>query len=70
LPCSTRTPGSLIAPEKLRRALLLQVLATIRHEQLLVEQYDYNLLFRWFVDLNMNDSIGTSSIFSKNRALA
>jgi len=42
-----------IAPEKLLRALLLQVLYTVRSERLLMEQLDYNLLFRWFVGLNM-----------------
>jgi transposase len=57
------------SPEKLRRTLLLQVLFTIRHERLLVEQRDCNLLLRWFVGLNMDDSIGTSSTFSTNWAL-
>jgi len=46
-----------IAPEKLLRALLLQVLYTIRSERLLMEQLDYNLLFRGFVGLNMDDLI-------------
>jgi transposase len=45
-----------IAPEKLLRALLLQVLYTIRSERLLMEQLDYNLLFRWFVGLEMERS--------------
>jgi transposase len=44
-----------IAPEKLLRALLLQVFYTIRSERQLVEQLDYNLLYRWFVGLNMDD---------------
>jgi transposase len=56
-----------IAPEKLLRALLLQVLYTIRSERLLMEQLDYNLLFRWFVGLNMDDPIWNPSTFSKNR---
>jgi transposase len=56
-----------IAPEKLRRALWLQVLYTVRSERLLMEQLDYNLLFRWFVGLNMDDPIWDSSTFSKNR---
>ena len=43
-----------IAPEKLLRALLLQVLYTIRSERMLMEQLEYNLLFRWFVGLNMS----------------
>src|SRR5207249_1561536 len=46
-----------IAPEKLLRALLLQVLYTIRSERLLMEQLDYNLLFRWFVGLEMDDPV-------------
>ena len=46
-----------IAPEKLLRALLLQVLYTVRSERLLMEQLDYNLLFRWFVGLNMDDAV-------------
>src|SRR5215475_6042213 len=44
-----------IAPEKLLRALLLQVLYSVRSERLLMEQLDYNLLFRWFVGLNLDD---------------
>ncbi len=47
-----------IPPEKLLRALLLQVLYTIRSERMLMEQLDYNLLFRWFVGLNMDDLAG------------
>ena len=46
-----------IAPEKLLRALLLQALYSVRSERLLMEQLDYNLLFRWFVGLNMDDAI-------------
>lgn len=56
-----------IAPEKLLRALLLQVLYTIRSERLLMEQLNDNLLFRWFVGLNMDDAIWDASMFSKNR---
>ena len=56
-----------IAPEKLLRALLLQVLYTIRSERLLVEQLDYNLLFRWFVGLEMDDPIWNPTVFTKNR---
>ena len=56
-----------IAPEKLLRALLLQVLYTVRSERLLMEQLDYNLLFRWFVGLNMDDPVWDPSTFSKNR---
>ena len=46
-----------IAPEKLLRALLPQALYSVRSERLLMEQLDYNLLFRWFVGLNMDDTI-------------
>lgn len=56
-----------VAPEKLLRALLLQVLYTIRSERLLMEQLDYNLLFRWFVGLNMDDRVWDPTTFSKNR---
>ena len=56
-----------IPPEKLLRALLLQVLYTIRSERLLMEQLDYNLLFRWFVGLSMDDKVWNHSVFSKNR---
>ena len=56
-----------IAPEKLLRALLLQVLYTIRSERMLMEQLDYNLLFRWFVGLNMDDVVWVPTVFSKNR---
>jgi transposase len=45
-----------IAPEKLLRALLLQVLYSVRNERMLTEQFDYNLQFRWFVGLNMDDA--------------
>jgi transposase len=56
-----------IAPEKLLRALLLQVLYSVRSERLLMEQLDYNLLFRWFVGLSMDDEIWDATVFSKNR---
>src|SRR6202451_3629181 len=56
-----------IAPEKLLRALLLQVLYTIRSERMLMEQLEYNLLFRWFVGLNADDPVWVPSVFSKNR---
>jgi transposase len=56
-----------IAPEKLLRALLLQVLYTVRSERLLMEQLDYNLLFRWFVGLEMDDPVWDHSVFTKNR---
>ena len=56
-----------IPPEKLLRALLLQVLYSTRSERLLMEQLDYNLLFRWFVGLNMDDAIWDPTVFTKNR---
>src|ERR671924_1267307 len=56
-----------IAPEKLLRALLLQVLYSIRSERLLMGQLDYNLLFRWFVGLEMDDPVWNPTVFTKNR---
>src|SRR5713101_7658761 len=56
-----------IAPEKLLRALLLQALYSVRSERMLMEQLDYNLLFRWFVGLSMDDAVWDASTFSKNR---
>ena len=56
-----------IPPEKLLRALLLQVLFTIRSERMLMEQLDYNLLFRWFVGLGMDDVVWVPTVFTKNR---
>ena len=64
---SSREARPAIVPEKLLRALLLQVLYTIRSERLLMEQLDYNLLFRWFVGLSMDDKVWDHSVFSKNR---
>jgi len=56
-----------IAPERLLRALLLQALYSIRSERMLVEQLEYNLLFRWFVGLNMSEPAWNHAVFSKNR---
>src|SRR5260370_14579532 len=56
-----------IAPEKLLRAQLLQMLYTIRSERLLMEEMDYNLLFRWFVGLNADDAVWDATVFTKNR---
>ena len=56
-----------IPPEKLLRALLLQVLYTVRSERMLMEQLDYNLLFRWFVGMNIDDSVWDVTVFTKNR---
>jgi len=56
-----------IAPEKLLRAMLLQVLYTIRSERQLMEQMDYNILYRWFVGLRIDEPVWDPSSFSKNR---
>lgn len=62
---STGRPS--IAPERLLRALLLMVLYSIRSERQLMEQLDYNLLFRWFVGLEMDDPVWDVTVFTKNR---
>lgn len=56
-----------IPPEQLLRALLLQVLYTVRSERMLMEQLNYNLLFRWFVGLNLDDPVWNVTVFTKNR---
>jgi transposase len=56
-----------IPPERLLRALLLQVLYTVRSERMLMEQLNYNMLFRWFVGLNMDDAVWDVTVFTKNR---
>jgi transposase len=56
-----------IPPEQLLRALLLQSLYTIRSERMLMEQLEYNLLFRWFVGLNLDDAVWDVTVFTKNR---
>lgn len=56
-----------IPPERLLRASLLQVVYSVRSERLLMEQLDYNLLFRWFVGLNIDDPVWDHSTFSFNR---
>lgn len=56
-----------IPPEKLLRALLLQAFYSIRSERQLMEQLDYNLLFRWFVGLGVDDPVWVPTVFSKNR---
>src|SRR6478736_1847917 len=56
-----------IAPEKLVRAMLLQALYSIRSERLLMERLEYDLLFRWFVDIGIDDPAWDHSVFSKNR---
>lgn len=56
-----------IPPEQLLRALLLQILYTVRSERMLMEQLEYNLLFRWFVGLNMDEPVWVPTVFTKNR---
>src|SRR5882672_786419 len=56
-----------IPPEKLLRALLLQMLYTIRSERLLMEELEYSVLFRWFVGLGMDDPVWDATTFTKNR---
>jgi transposase len=56
-----------IAPERLLRAQLLMILYSIRSERQLMEQLDYNLLFRWFVGLEMDDAVWDVTVFTKNR---
>jgi transposase len=56
-----------IAPERLLRALLLQIFYSVRSERLLMEQLQYNLLFRWFVGMEMDESVWNHAVFSKNR---
>ena len=56
-----------IAPEKLLRAMLLQVLFSVRSERQLMEQVQYNLLFRWFIGLAMDDAVWVPTVFTKNR---
>lgn len=62
---STGRPS--IPPEQLLRALVLQALYSIRSERLLIEQLQYNLLFRWFVGLSMDDDLWVPTVFTKNR---
>jgi transposase len=63
----SKTGRPSIAPEKLLRALLLQLLYSIRSERLLMEQLEYNMLFRWLVGLSMNEAVWNHAVFSKNR---
>lgn len=56
-----------IAPEKLLRAMLLQIFYSIRSERMLMEQTQYNLLYRWFIGLSMDDSVWVPTVFTKNR---
>ena len=56
-----------VPPERLLRAALLQIFYSIRSERMLMEQMSYNLLFRWFVGLEMDEPVWNHAVFSKNR---
>ena len=56
-----------VPPERLFRAVLLQIFYTVRSERLLMEQMNYNLLFRWFVGLEMDEPVWNHAVFSENR---
>ena len=56
-----------IAPERLFRSLLLQIFYSVRSERLLIEQLQYNLLFRWFVGMEMDEAVWNHAVYSKNR---
>ena len=62
---STGRPS--VPPERLMRAVLLQVCYSVRSERMFMEQLDYNLLFRWFVGLEMDEPVWNHAVFSKNR---
>ena len=56
-----------VPPERLLRAALLQIFYSVRSERMLMEQMNYNLLFRWFVGLEMDEPVWNHAVFSKNR---
>src|SRR5260370_33323 len=56
-----------IAPERLLRSLLLQIFSSVRSERMLIEQLQYNLLFRWFVGMEMDETVWNHAVYSKNR---
>jgi len=56
-----------IAPERLLRSLLLQVFYSVRSERMLIEQLQYNMLFRWFVGMEMDEAVWNHALYSKNR---
>jgi transposase len=56
-----------IAPERLLRSLLLQIFYSVRSERMLIEQLQYNLLFRWFVRMEMDETVWSHAVYSKNR---
>src|SRR5215469_246357 len=65
--CYPKVGRPSIPPEQLLRAQLLQMLYSVRSERLLMEEMDYNLLFRWFVGLNLDDEVWDATVFTKNR---
>jgi transposase len=65
--CSAKGGRPSIAPEKLLRAMLLQVFYRVRSERQLMEQVQYNLLYRRFIGLTMDDAVWVPIVFSKNR---
>ena len=67
LPPATLNGRPSIAPERLLRAALIQILFSIRSERQLMEQMQYNLLFRWFVGLGIDDPAWVPTVFTKNR---
>ena len=58
-----------IAPERLLRSLLLQIFYSVRSERMLIEQLQYNLLFRWFVGMEMDETVWNHAVYSKNRTV-
>jgi transposase len=62
-----RTGRPSIAPEKLLRALLIQMLYSVRSERLLMEEIDYSMLYRWFVGMNLDEPVWDVTVFTKNR---
>ena len=64
---NAKTGRPSIPPERLLRALLLQILFSVRSERQLMEELEYNLLFRWFVGLGMDDAVWVPTTFTKNR---
>ena len=65
--CDSKGGRPAIAPEKLLRAMLLQVLFSVRSERQLMEQVQYNMLYRWFIGLAMDDDVWVPTVFTKNR---
>src|SRR5262245_57596368 len=62
-----RTGRPSVPPERLLRAVLLQIFYSVRSERMLMEQMNYNLLFRWFVGLELDEAVWNNAVLSKNR---